>query len=435
MSGSAGPDPVDASRLARIASRLEELYRIGSGSGAGAEGGAGANRPGLSDAEQQAHDLARGWMEEEGLDVVVDRAGNLIGRSPGNEPGLPEVWTGSHLDTVPDGGRFDGALGVVAGIDAVARASRHDRRLRSLAVVAFRDEEGCRFGEGFFGSRAISGAVDPAELDVRDAAGISIRAALSDLGLTAPLAADGDRAAGGRDRLPGTYVELHVEQGNTLAERGAAVGAVGEIVAMAGLSLEFAGERAHAGGASMAGRRDALVAGARFVVAANEAASSNPDYRATVGELQIRSAASNVVADDVVATVDARARTDDDLEALIGELTMAGRQAAERAGCTATARVVWRHGAVPMSSDVTAVLRTAAGRACGPLSGSDDATSWAGHDAGVLGSAGVAVGMLFVRAGRGGVSHSPQETVDLDDIGVAVSALAEALGDLADRAP
>jgi allantoate deiminase len=151
--------------------RLEELFSIGAGQG--------ASRPGLSPAEQQAHDLAAGWMTGAGLEVSADAAGNLVGRARGSAPQLGEVWTGSHLDTVPNGGRFDGALGVVAGLEAVAAA--HARpHARTIAVVAFRDEEGCRFGHGYFGSRALCGLIEARELDVRDADGISVGQAVRD---------------------------------------------------------------------------------------------------------------------------------------------------------------------------------------------------------------------------------------------------------------
>src|SRR6266699_825524 len=166
-------DTQPPSAVARVLHRLETLFSIGGGP---------ANRPGLSVAEQQAHDLVAGWMAEAGLEVTVDAAGNLIGRAPGSSPELPEVWTGSHLDTVPDGGRFDGALGVVAGLEAVT-AARARAHARTIGVVAFRDEEGCRFGQGYFGSRALCGRLGPAELDMCDASGTSIRRALASLRL------------------------------------------------------------------------------------------------------------------------------------------------------------------------------------------------------------------------------------------------------------
>src|SRR5207253_10045701 len=138
--------------------RLDELFAIGRGRG--------ANRPGLSDAEEQACLLAAGWMEDAGLVVSRDPGGNVYGRRAGSRPELPEVWTGSHLDTVPEGGRFDGAVGVVAAIEAVDGLAPAQR---TVAVVAFRDEEGVRFGGGCFGSRALCGRLDKGELGKRDA--------------------------------------------------------------------------------------------------------------------------------------------------------------------------------------------------------------------------------------------------------------------------
>ncbi len=404
-----GPQPSPAA--SRILRRLEALFSIGAG--------AGANRPGLSRAEQQAHDLAAGWMAEAGLEVGVDAVGNLIGRARGSAPELPEVWTGSHLDTVPSGGRFDGALGVVAGLEAVAAAGARPHA-RTVAVIAFRDEEGWRFGQGYFGSRALCGRVAADELGVRDASGTSVREALSALGLPSP----GGRAG----PLPGAFVELHVEQGTALAERGLALGVVGEIVAMAGLTVRFSGERAHAGTAAMTERRDALVAAARFVLDAHSLARSDTRWRATVGELAVSDPASNVIAHEVTAGVDARARSDEALDRLLEELREAAAGSARQSGCGWEATVTWREPPVSMTPAVTGALAAAAAQ--------QDAdtiavTSWAGHDAAVLATAGVPAGMLFVRAGRAGVSHSPHETVDAADIAVAAGTLARALADLA----
>src|SRR5260370_30435722 len=138
----AGPQASPAA--SRVLRRLEALFAIGAAEG--------ANRPGLSAAEQQAHDLAAGWMAEAGLEVSVDAAGNLIGRARGSAPGLPEVWTGSHLDTVPNGGRFDGALGVVAGLEA-ATATPAGPHARTIPGIPFPHQEGWRFRQGYFGSR------------------------------------------------------------------------------------------------------------------------------------------------------------------------------------------------------------------------------------------------------------------------------------------
>src|SRR5260370_236420 len=204
----------------------------------------------------------------------------------GSAPGLPEAWTGSHLDTVPNGGRFDRAPAGAAGL-------------------AFRDEEGWRLGQGYLGSRALCGQLGPGELDTRDASGTSIRQSLAALGLSPPGLLPPGRGLG---PLPGVFVEMHIEQGNTLAERGLAVGVVSEIVAMAGLTVRFSGERAHAGGTAMTERRDALVAAARFVLGAHSLARADARWRATVGELTVSNPASNVIADQVTLGVDAPAR-------------------------------------------------------------------------------------------------------------------------------
>jgi allantoate deiminase len=373
-------------------------------------------------------------MAEAGLEVAVDAAGNLAGRARGSSPELPEVWTGSHLDTVPDGGRFDGALGVVAGLEAVTAAQLRPHA-RTIAVVAFRDEEGWRFGQGYFGTRALCGWLRPDELDVCDASGTSIRQALASLGLPPPglplpgLPLPGLPLPGsGTQPLPGAFIELHIEQGTSLADRGLALGVVGEVVAMAGLTIRFSGERAHAGGTAMAQRRDALVAAARFVLGAHSLARPDGGWRATVGELTVHSAAANVIADNVTVGVDARARSDESLDRLVTGLREVADASARQGGCAGEASLTWQERAVRMSPPVSRALAAVAGQAD---AGSIAATSWAGHDAAILAAAGVPAGMLFVRAGRAGVSHSPYETADAEDISMAIEALGRALTDLA----
>src|SRR4051812_36301539 len=210
----------------RLDERLNRLYTIG--------GGAGANRPGLSAAEDEALELAASWMEEAGLAVSRDGVGNVVGRLAGEAPGLPEVWTGSHLDSVPQGGKYDGALGVVAGLEALERAGR---RARTLGLVVFRAEEtGCQ------GSRAYVSSGEP---------------------------------------LPGAFVEVHVEQGSRLAAADAALGVVGGIAGYMRRSVTFDGVAGHAGTTPMAARDDALVKAAEFVLQARAAAGG--DAGAAVG--------------------------------------------------------------------------------------------------------------------------------------------------------
>jgi len=236
----------------RVAERLDRLYAIG--------GGPGADRVHGSPGEDEAFEVAAVWMREAGLEVEVDAAGNLVGSTSVR----PDVWVGSHLDTVPQGGRFDGALGVVAGIEAVERAG-------CGSVVAFRGEE-----VGCVGSRA--------------------------------------RCLG---ELPGAFLELHVEQGPVLAEAGAPLGVVTSIVGYARGELVFEGRAGHAGTTPMGSRDDALVAGAQAVLRIQEAAAAIDGAVATVGRLEVEPDAANVIPARARLSVDARAPDVPRLQALL----------------------------------------------------------------------------------------------------------------------
>jgi allantoate deiminase len=381
-----------------IHERLERIYEIG--------GGIGANRPAYSGAEDAAHALVATWMRDSGLEVERDLAGNLYGRLPGRRPELPEVWTGSHLDSVPRGGRFDGPLGVVAGLDAVERLGRQER---PLCVVAFRDEEGSRFGRGCFGSRALCGQLEDGELETRDEEDISVAEAVG-----APVSARGWLVP------PAAYVEVHVEQGPVLDALDAPLGIVTSIVGLARLVVTFAGTAAHAGTTPMARRDDALVKAAAFVLGVRDAAAGLDDAVATVGQLSLEPGAANVIPARAALVVDARAPEDATLAALLDAL---GAGAAD-----GKVEELRRTAPVPMSRDVRDALRESLvelGLAVPELH------SGAGHDAGVLASAGVPAGMLFVRSRNGGISHSPDEWSDPEDVELAVNAVAGTLRRLA----
>jgi N-carbamoyl-L-amino-acid hydrolase len=231
----------------RVLERLEQLYAIG--------GGPGANRPHPGPAEDEAHVLAAGWMEEAGLEVEIDDAGNLFGHAPGTVPGPWAIWTGSHLDTVPAGGRFDGALGVVAGIEAVESAGHG-------SVVAFRGEE-----VGCIGSRALVA----------------------------------------RGALPSAFLELHIEQGPVLEQAGSSLGVVTSIVGYARGELALEGRAGHAGTTPMKGRDDALVKAAEEILRIRDAASAIEGAVATVGRLEVEPGGTNVIPGNVRISVDARA--------------------------------------------------------------------------------------------------------------------------------
>jgi acetylornithine deacetylase/succinyl-diaminopimelate desuccinylase-like protein len=358
-SGRTGQDAAGSpSVTTTVDERLDALYAIG--------GGPGANRIGYSAAEDEAHLLAAAWMRDAGLQVEVDADGNLVGRLAGREPGLPEVWSGSHLDSVPQGGRFDGPLGVVAALEAVRRLGR---QRRTLAVVAFRDEE-----RGCAGSRGLVRRGDP---------------------------------------LPGAFLELHHEQGPRLALLGAPLAVVTGIVGYTRAERVVDGRAGHAGTTPMETRDDALVRAAAEILRVRDVAVSIPGAVATVGRIEAEPGSGNVVPGRVRFTVDARAPDADRLARLLDGL---GIDPA---------------GAVPPTefSGVAVDALRAAIQARGlPRV---ELASGAGHDAGVLARAGVPAAMLFVRAGNDGVSHSPDEDAAPEDVALALDVLADALERLA----
>jgi allantoate deiminase len=395
----------------RTIERLRQLAEIGR-----VDGLQGTTRPGLDSREQRACELVAEWMREAGLEVGWDAFGNLFGSLSGSQPDAAEVWSGSHLDTVPNGGSFDGALGVLCGVEAVIASGRRPATQR---VVVFRDEEGWRFGRGFFGSRAVCGRLAEGELETRDARGVSVGEALAALAIEPVAAPVG---------LPASYVEVHVEQGPELERQGLALAEVSTIAGMAGFAIEFTGVPGHAGTVPMAGRSDALTAAAGFVLAMRDAALQLPGAVATVGDLRIVDPAANVIPGRVALSLDLRASEAQQLSSLVDAVSAIAQAAAAVASCTAGATPTWRLAPVAMSDRVRAAIRDQA-RALGhPIA---VLPSGAGHDAGILASAGVEAGMLFVRSRNGGASHRPDELTEEADVAAAIEVLTMTLATLA----
>jgi N-carbamoyl-L-amino-acid hydrolase len=333
--------------------------------------------------------------------------------------------TGSHLDSVPDGGAFDGPLGVASGFAAVdALRARGVIPRRRLGIVAFCEEEGGRFGVACLGSRLLVGAIAPdTARGLRDAAGTTLAAAMT--------AAGHDPAGLGPDEalLSGlaAFVELHVEQGRGLAGLGAAVGVAERIWPHGRWRLDFAGRADHAGTAALADRHDPVLPCAATVLAAREAAA-RAGARATVGRVITRPGAVNAVCSSVTAWLDARAPDQNALSAVVDEVLAAARAAAARHGATVTAAAESVTGAVefdPVLRQAVMSALAARGLAAPVL------PTQAGHDAGVL-AARLPTAMLFVRNPTG-VSHSPAEHAETADCETGVRALATVLEDLASR--
>jgi N-carbamoyl-L-amino-acid hydrolase len=358
-----------------------------------------------------------------GLSVEPDRNGNIWAYWGVRGPAA--IAVGSHLDSVPGGGALDGPLGVASALSAVA-ALESDGVTPSgpVAVVAFAEEEGSRFGIACLGSKLMTGAINPeSALRLADAAGTTFADAAASAGV--------DPAGIGRDdeRLAelAAFVELHVEQGRALADLDAAVAVASGILAHGRWRLRFTGEGNHAGATPMAGRRDPLAAAAAAILAARAIAASHDDppnsrnARATVGRISVVPGGTNVIASRVDAWLDLRGDDDDSTRSLLAEVLAAAEEAAAECGCALE---------VTEESYVDAVtfdpaLRDRLGDALG---GPPVLATGAGHDAGVL-AAERPTAMLFVRNPTG-VSHSPFETASDDDCRAGVAALTAVLRDL-----
>lgn len=396
--------------------RIEALARHG------ATPSGGVTRPVYTPAERAAAAEVARWMEEAGLAVREDAVGNLFGRWP-DRPG-PAVWTGSHLDSVPEGGWFDGVAGVVAGLEAIAAIRRSGAEPRyPLELCVFVGEEGSRFPGGLLGSRAVVAGIDPDELQVRDAEGTSLAEAMRACGL------DPARAGEAR-RRPGevvAFVELHVEQGPLLERAGVPVGVVTGIVGLSFLSGEVRGRADHAGTTPMDARRDSFLAVAELALAVERSARElGPPAVGTVGRVSCWPGAPNVVPGRAEFTVDLRdldlARRDR-LEQVVRATF---REILARRGLEGELRQTARVDPVEVPPWLVELIEEAAREAGVPTL---RLPSGAGHDAMVVARIAPA-GMIFVRS-RGGRSHAPEEWSDWDDLAAGAAVLAGALARLA----
>jgi len=361
-----------------------------------------------------------------GLRTDFDRNGNLWawwGR-PGGGTG-PAVVTGSHLDSVPDGGAFDGPLGVVSAFAAVSQL-RSDgfRPARPIAVAAFTEEEGARFGVACLGSRLLTGAVDPAVArELRDHDGVSLVEAMRAAGRDPDAIGPDDELLAGI----GAYVELHIEQGSGLAGLGAPVGVAEGIWPHGRWRLDFAGRADHAGTTRLADRRDPMLPYAATVIAAR-AAAGRCGALATFGKVRAEPGAANAISSSVHAWLDARAPDDAVLEQLVTDIWAAAQAAASEHGVTVSRR---RESVTPLVSFDAGLRERLVGVLATAGFSAPVLATGAGHDAGVL-AARVPTAMLFVRNPTG-VSHSPAEHAEMADCEAGVAALTAVLADLATR--
>ena len=391
---------------------------------------------------RQAHrDTARqlvDWMLASGFDSArIDAVGNVVGRyeasgeAAGVEAGAvasaPVLMTGSHFDTVRNGGRFDGRLGILAPMAAVMHLAGARRRLPfALEVVGFAEEEGVRFRSTFLGSSALTGSLDLAVLDTVDADGVSMRDAMIDAGLQpsaiATLARDPARLLG--------FVEIHIEQGPVLLERGLALGVVSAINGGVRILVEISGVAGHAGTTPMAGRRDAACAAAELILFVERRCRAEPDLVGTVGMLEVPGGSINVIPGACRLSLDIRAPEDGQRDRAIADVMKELAAIAQRRSVACASREVMRVTAAPSDPGLQSLWSAALERLGLPPF---VLPSGAGHDAMKMAEL-CPQAMLFARCGNGGISHNPLETMTRDDAQLAVQAFVELLGLLEQRA-
>lgn len=396
----------------RLWASLQDYARFG----ATPEGG--VTRPIFSAADQQARQRLVEDCRALGLDAQVDAAANVTAVRPGSDPDLPAIVIGSHLDSVPNGGRYDGPLGVLAALEVLRTLEeRHVATRHAVALISFTGEEATAFGTSTFGSRALAGRLpDVAGNLLPD--GRSVRRALADCG--GDWSALPALAAGFRP--PACFLELHIEQGRRLEGNGQALGVVSGVAGIYRQRIVFRGEAGHAGTTAMAERHDALRAASRLVLAAaalpGRVAADDPAATATVGFLQVTPNTPNVIPGGVELVTDLRSARPELLAALAAGVEAAAHEAAAAEGVSAAVAVMLDQ--APIQFD--ARVRAAMGEAVRSLGGAGrELASQAGHDAVHMASLAPA-GMLFLRC-KGGLSHCPDETITPEDAALGAEAL------------
>ncbi|MDQ0255106.1 allantoate deiminase [Evansella vedderi] len=387
----------------RVANRLAELSRIG----LTPEGG--SSRMGFSKEEREAKELVKSWMKEAGLSVREDGAGNVFGRLEGKVKGEAAVLSGSHVDSVPNGGHFDGPLGVLAALEVV-EAWRETGFVpnKPYEVVIFTDEEGSRFNGGLLGSEAMIGEIDREHmLKLVDVYGNSFEQVLTEYGLSVDHFFTSERVLS----EVAAFVEVHIEQGKRLEKEDLPVGIVTGIAGPCWMEISFIGEAGHAGNTPMDDRADALIAASRFVSKVEELPSVvSPSAVATVGRLHVYPNGVNVIPGKVTLTVDIRDIHEETRDELVEKIVLLGEQVAAERGVSVEMNEKTRIMPVPVSEEMQRKGKAAVEKlGYRPYY----LPSGAGHDAMIVGRK-VPAAMLFTRS-KDGVSHNPKEWSSLND--------------------
>ena len=375
----------------------------------------GLTRVFLSPQARAATDEVLGWMREAGMQAQLDPIANAAGRYEGERPGLPCLMLGSHLDTVRDAGRYDGMLGVITAIECIGLLNSKKKRLPfAIEVIGFGDEEGVRFGTTLLGSRAVAGTLDLQVLSAKDPQGSSMADALREFGLDPA----GIPKIARRKQDVLAYAELHIEQGPVLEAEGLPVGVVTAINGFSRLRVTLRGAAGHAGTVPMNLRRDALAAAAECVLMVEKVGRSHPELVGTVGRIEAKPGAINVIPGEVMFTVDVRAPQDplrnqavatirSQIQRIVGERKVECEiENLQEFGVTACAPRLMEQMDQAVARQGFPVRRLPSG---------------AGHDGMALGAI-TEICMLFVRC-KGGISHNPLESITEADAAAGASVL------------
>jgi allantoate deiminase len=384
----------------RIMERCEALARHSELPG-------GLTRVFLSPEQRAATDKVLGWMREAGMQAKLDAIGNAAGRYEGDRPGLPCLMLGSHLDTVRDAGKYDGMLGVISAIECISSLNARNKRLPfAIEVIGFGDEEGVRFGTTLLGSRAVAGIFDLQVLKAKDAQGKTMADALREFGLDP----DGIPRLARKKGQVLAYAELHIEQGPVLEAEGLPVGVVTAINGFSRLRVTLRGAAGHAGTVPMKLRRDALAATAECVLAVERIARGHPELVGTVGRLEAKPGAINVIPGEVMFTVDVRAPQDPLRNDAVSKITSEIRRIAKDRQLESSIETLQEFGVTACAPRLMEQMDRAVARQGFKVR---RLPSGAGHDGMALGAM-ADICMLFVRC-KGGISHSPLESITQDD--------------------
>jgi allantoate deiminase len=395
----------------RLEERINELAEIGK------IVETGVCRLALSKEDRQGVELVKRWMEEAGLEARIDHFGNLIGRWEGENPEAPILMLGSHIDSQPYGGRFDGVIGVLGALEVVQTMKEQNFVPKMpIEVIAFCDEEGCRFNKGLFGVRGILGKLEEGELERTDKDGVTRRQALIEFGCDPDRFKESEYAEGSIS----AFLEMHIEQGPVLEKNNLPVGIVTGISGPLWLTVELEGFAGHAGSVPMPMRQDALVGAAKVIVALNELASSDPEAPTvgTVGSLKVFPDSRNIIPEKVSFTVDLRDididrrhRIEERLRARISEIT---------AQHGLTCKISEDTNSEPRycSKEIMSIMKSESEKI-----GLDTMELMSGpfHDSLAL-SYVCDYGMIFVRC-KDGISHNPKEFSTFEDISLGTELL------------